>query len=269
MAGSPATGRPRVVLICHHDAPLDTEGLRRWLGSFCDVTGVVVINETSDAVKRRVKREYQRLGPLRFADVLAFRLYYKLRLAASDAAWTRTELTRLQARFPEIAAPRLDTASPNSPQAEAFIRDARPDIIIARSKFMLSKRIFQLASRATLVMHPGICPEYRNAHGCFWALANDDTSRVGLTLLAIDEGIDTGPVYGYYSYAFDERTETHHRIQQRCLFENLDAVADRMLEIHRGTAERVDTSGRQSAVWGQPWMTRYVAWKRRVRRGTA
>jgi len=36
-------------------------------------------------------------------------------------------------------------------------------------------------------MHPGICPEYRNSHGCFWALANDDPERVGVTLLQIDK----------------------------------------------------------------------------------
>jgi folate-dependent phosphoribosylglycinamide formyltransferase PurN len=265
----PDSGRPRVVLICHHDAPLDTEGIRRWLGSFTDLVGVVVIKETGDQVKRRVQRELKRVGPVRFADVLAFRLYYKLALAKGDAKWTSEELARLTARFPAVDVPVIETRSPNTAEAETFIRAARADIIIARSKFMLNKRIFTLAKRATLVMHPGVCPEYRNAHGCFWALANDDRTRVGLTLLAIDEGIDTGPVYGTYSYGFDERAETHHRIQQRCLFENLDAIGDKLLEIHKGTAERIDTSGRQSAVWGQPWLTRHLAWKRRAWKRTA
>ena len=41
-------------------------------------------------------------------------------------------------------------------------------------------------SLGTFVMHPGICPEYRNAHGCFWALANRDLARVGMTLLRAD-----------------------------------------------------------------------------------
>ena len=48
-------------------------------------------------------------------------------------------------------------------------------------------------------MHPGICPEYRNSHGCFWALARRDLDHVGATLLQIDEGSDTGPVYAYYT----------------------------------------------------------------------
>ncbi len=255
--------------MCHHDAPLDHEGMRRWLGSFCDVVGLLVIEETAEAVRRRVKRELKRVGPLRFADVLAFRIYYRLMLAGADADWTRTELERLKSRYPDVDAPRLVTTSPNSAEAEAFIRRARPDIIIARSKFLLARRIHSLASRATVVMHPGVCPEYRNAHGCFWALSQRDTARVGLTLLAIDDGIDTGPSYGVYSYAFDERRESHHRIQQRCLFENLDAIGDKLLAIHAGTAEPLDTAGRPSAVWGQPWLTRHLAWKWRARRAAA
>ena len=51
-------------------------------------------------------------------------------------------------------------------------------------------------------MHPGICPEYRNAHGCFWALANRDLNKVGMTLLRIDKGVDTGPTFGYYTYPY-------------------------------------------------------------------
>ena len=54
-----------------------------------------------------------------------------------------------------------------------------------------------------------------------------------MTLLRVDKGVDTGPVYGYYSYAYDERTESHSVIQKRMVLENLDAVRDRLLDIHR------------------------------------
>jgi len=45
------------------------------------------------------------------------------------------------------------------------------------------------ARSAAFVLHPGICPEYRNAHGCFWALVNRDLARVGVTLLRADRGV--------------------------------------------------------------------------------
>jgi len=115
------------------------------------------------------------------------------------------------------------------------------------------------------VMHPGIVPEYRNSHGCFWALSNRELDKVGMTLLRIDEGVDTGPVYGYFSYAYDEVAESHSMIQKRVVFENLDAIRDKLLEIDRGEAKPIDTSGRVSGAWGQPWLTKYLKWKWRAR----
>jgi methionyl-tRNA formyltransferase len=155
----------------------------------------------------------------------------------------------------------LHAASPNTREVERFIADRRPDLMIARSRTLLDESIFSLPAQGTYVMHPGVTPEYRNSHGCFWALANRDHGRVGMTLLRIDAGVDTGPVYGYYSYPYDERTESHSVIQKRMVLENLDAVRDRLLDIHRGDATPLDTTGRTSAAWGQPWLTSYLRWK--------
>jgi methionyl-tRNA formyltransferase len=112
-----------------------------------------------------------------------------------------------------------------------------------------------------MVMHPGVCPEYRNSHGCFWALANDDPGKVGMTLLRVDRGIDTGPVYGYFSYDFDAARESHVVIQWRMVFDNLDSLAGKLEQIHRGEAEPIRTEGRCSALWGQPWLSRYVRYR--------
>src|SRR5262249_7356428 len=94
-----------------------------------------------------------------------------------------------------------------------------------------------------------------------------DVDRVGATLLKIDDGIDTGPVYEYLRYPLDERAETHVRIQWRCVLENLDTVAGKLLAIHAGQATTIDTSNRASAVLGQPRLTAYLRWKLRVYRG--
>jgi methionyl-tRNA formyltransferase len=110
-------------------------------------------------------------------------------------------------------------------------------------------------------MHPGICPQYRNAHGCFWALAERDLENVGMTLLKIDKGVDTGPVYGYFSYPYDECRESHIVIQHRVVFENLGRIREKFLEIEKATAVPIETTGRSSGVWGQPWLTRYFGWK--------
>lgn len=254
------------LLICHHDAPLDHEGLAAWLASFSEVAGVVLVEENSDRKKKRIKRELKRLGNLRFVDVLAFRLYSRFLLARRDSQWEAELLNDLRERWPvERPAPVLRTHSPNSEQAREFIERAEPDIMIARCKSLLEKSIFSISTVGTFVMHPGICPEYRNAHGGFWALAQDDLNRVGTTLLKIDEGVDTGPVYGYYSCDYDEVDESHIVIQQRSLFENLDEIAQKLVDISEDKSETIDTAGRRSSTYGQPWLSQYLRWKLKAR----
>ena len=258
----------RTVLICHEDAALDREGLGRWLASFSDLVGIIVLREKKEQLWRRSKREWKRIGGFRFIDVLAFRLYYKLFLAANDRTWMKREEQRLAAKYAAIPASTkiLHIHSPNTAEAKEFLRALRPDIILARCKFILKEEIFTVASLGTFVMHPGVCPEYRNAHGCFWALSHRDLNKVGMTLLKIDKGIDTGPVYGYYTYDYDEVNESHIVIQYRVTFENLEQMEKRFREIAEGKAATLDTSGRRSGTWGQPWLSAYVKWKAIARR---
>ena len=257
----------RTLLICHEDAALDREGLVRWLGSFSTVAGTVVVREPRGRLRRRITREIKRVGIWRFLDVLAFRAYHRLAHAVGDRRWEGHELARLRAVYAKAPdAPEVIVASPNSAEAQAFITAQQPDLVIARCKTLLHERIFSIPRLGTFVMHPGICPEYRNAHGCFWAMATGDHANVGMTMLRIDKGVDTGPVFGYFRV--DARpAESHVVTQHRVVVEHLDAIRDRLLEIAAGTAAPIETAGRKSATWGQPWLSAY--WRMRARRHLA
>ena len=258
----------RTVLICHQEEELNRAGLPRWLASFSQLSGILVLQETAQQKRRRIKREIKRVGLLRFLDVLAFRLYYAAFLRAKDRAWERHCLDEICRRYPELpsSVPVFNAASPNTPEVRAFIQTAAPDLMIARCKTLLKEEVFSIPVRGTFVMHPGICPEYRNAHGCFWALANGDLERVGMTLLRIDRGVDTGAVFGYYTCRYDELEESHIVIQDRTVFDNLDALGRKLQELANGTAMPIDVRGRSSAAWGQPWLTKFLAWKRAARK---
>lgn len=258
----------RTVLICHDDEPLNRYGLASWLAAFTDLAGVVVIRESNARFWKRVKREIKRVGLLRSLDVFLFQIYHRVFLASADDEWQEAMLRKLEARYGDVrhSFRLLETASPNSLETEKFLKDIKPDLILARCKSILNKRIFTQARLGTFVMHPGICPEYRNAHGCFWALANRDTTNVGMTLLKINAGVDTGPVFGYYRYDYDEVAESHIIIQNRVVLDNLDSLETKFSEILAGTAHPIDTQGRMSQAWGQPWLTRYLRWKRAAAR---
>jgi len=255
--------RLRTVLICHAEARLDCEGLARWLASFSDLTGLVILHGTRRQLWQRSRREIRRLGLLRFLDVLAFRLYYKLALEGRDRHWESQTLTGLSSRYRPLtdATKVLHAQNPNASEVQSFVRELRPDLMIARCKHLLKPEVFGVPRLGTFVMHPGVCPEYRNAHGCFWALARNDLERVGMTLLKIDAGIDTGPVYGDFRTEFDEQNESHVVIQHRMVFDNLETLEERFREIAAGHGRPISTAGRRSQIWGQPWLTEYLKWR--------
>jgi hypothetical protein len=261
--------QPAAVLICHQQDRLDSLGLASWLASTMRLTGILEIDGDSARVWRAARRELARSGPLGFLDVLAFRAYSGLVLSHADREWEEAELAWLRARYPVHLAgvPRRVVHDPNCEAGRSFVARMAPDIIVARCKFILQPDVFKLARTGAYALHPGICPEYRNAHGCFWALVNRDLDRVGMTLLKIDRGIDTGPVLLHATCAFDELHESHHVIQQRVVFENLERIGQILLDATRGRGPApVDITGRTSAAWGQPRLTSYIRWKRAARR---
>ena len=260
---------PTVVLICHEEERLDRDGLASWLASTMRLAGLLIIRDRRARRWRAARREWKRVGPLGFLDVLAFRAYARLASARRDARWQTEQIERLRGRYPAdlSGVRRLIVSSPNSTEAKAFLREVQPDLAIARCKVLLTPETFDIPKAGTFVLHPGICPEYRNAHGCFWALANRDLDRVGMTLLRVDSGIDTGPVYLHATCDYDERSDSHIVIQHRAVVDNLDAIGRTLTAIARGGDVRpVDTGGRRSAVWGQPRLSHYLRWKRAARR---
>ena len=257
--------------MCHEGDRIDTEGLTAWIATSMDLVGVIKLREGRERMWQRVRREIRRVGLLRFLDVLAFRLYYKVFLARRDTEWMEDELARLHARYPvdPTGVMTLVTSEPNGAAVKSFLKWLKPDLMVARCKTILKQDIFSLPRHGTYVLHPGICPEYRNAHGCFWALVNRDKQKVGMTLLRVDPGVDTGPMLLQSSYGFDELHESHTVMQYRVVLENLDAVAEKLKSAWRGKVEPLPVKKRKSGTWGQPWLSAYLRWKQAARQEAA
>src|SRR5436309_2511235 len=145
---------PRTVLICHADDRLNHEGLARWLAATTNLVGIVVLDEPAKRSRRRIQREIQRVGLMRFADVLAFRLYYKLFMARQDKQWEQQLLASLCERFPALTTQTrtIEAKSPNTARVEQFLKDVQPDIVIARCKSLLKESVFSIAKCGTFVM---------------------------------------------------------------------------------------------------------------------
>lgn len=257
----------RIAVICTEGNVFNRRVLPAHVASFAELVGIVSIREPKRRLVERLRHEWRRSG-WRVADVVAFRLYYRAVLRRRDAAWIARRAGEELAALPPVPdVPVHETEDPNSEETRTFLQELGPDLTIAACKTILRREIFEVARHGTYVVHPGVCPEYRNAHGCFWALARRDLGRVGSTLLRIDEGVDTGPIYGHYLTPFDEREESHVVIQLRSVYDNMDRIASDLRKIFEGSASPIDVSGRESAAWGQPRLSDYLRWKRAARRG--
>jgi hypothetical protein len=250
-------------LICHSGDPINDEGFARWLSSFSELKLIVRISDPSSQFWKRLKAERRRSGVIGLTDVLAFRIWHRLFHARSDRRWEERTLETLRDRFPGIAESCrvLSVDSPNLPEVAAAFREESIDFAVARCKRILTPRIFTAPKHGVFVIHPGICPEYRNSHGCFWAIVRHDYGNVGATLLQIDEGIDTGPVLGYLRVDYDPLSETHIQIQDRAVIENLETITSMITDYLKGDLPTTDTTGRPSAVWGQPRLSSFLLWR--------
>ncbi len=228
----------RAALICSEDSVFNRHVLPSFLSSFSELVAIVAIRDSPSTRRRRMKFEWRR-SRWRILDVLAFRAFYRLRLADRDRDWIQHRAESERAKLPpEPTVPIHVTETPNSPETRAFLERAQPDFALAACRTLLKRDIFDVPPHGTFVVHPGICPEYRNSHGCFWALARRDLDRVGATLLT------------------------------RVVYDNLESIKHDLEAIVGGSLQPVDVSGRTSAAWGQPRLTDYLRWKRAARNGS-
>jgi len=84
--------------------------------------------------------------------------------------------------------------SVNAPETIAALRAISPKVIVVNGTRIIAKRVLESAPAVFINTHSGITPKYRGAHGGYWALANGDPDRCGVTIHLVDPGIDTGAV---------------------------------------------------------------------------
>ena len=251
----------RTLLICHDDAALDREGLARWLGSFSTFAGTRRHPRAGRpaAQAHRARNQARRLAGgsstcSRSAST------HRLTQAAGDRRWEAARARPAARAVSRIARTRRrsSSSSPNSAEARGVHREQQPDLVIARCKTLLSERIFSIPrarhlrhaprhlprvpQRARLLLGDGHRRSRQRRHD---AAADRQRRRYrpGVRLLPRRR----------------RPRESHVVTQHRVVLDHLDAIRDKLLEIEAGTATPIDTTGRKSAAWGQPWLSACAA----------
>src|SRR5262245_16269287 len=137
--------RPRVVLLCHEDDPLDRLGLAAWLAASFALVGILTIRDRPARRLRALKRAFRRTGLTGALDACGFRVFYRLAQARRDSIWRAEEVRRLQRAYPSdlSGVPRRVVTDPNTEESRQFLSDLQPDLMIARCKVLLAPSVFR------------------------------------------------------------------------------------------------------------------------------
>lgn len=80
-------------------------------------------------------------------------------------------------------------------QLEAWLRDRAPDVaLVAAYGRILPAGVLRAPAHGCINLHASLLPAYRGAAPIQWALLDGQT-ETGISLMLMDEGMDTGPVF--------------------------------------------------------------------------
>src|SRR4051794_37390852 len=94
----------------------------------------------------------------------------------------------------ELGLPVVQPAKIRTPEFAAWAREANADaaLVIAYGR-ILPPAVLEAPRRGCLNLHASILPKYRGAAPITWCIVKGET-ETGISLMQMDEGMDTGPV---------------------------------------------------------------------------
>lgn len=112
----------------------------------------------------------------------------------------------VKARAVELGLPVVQPVKIRAPEFAAWVRDAAVDValVIAYGR-ILPPAILETPRRGCLNLHASILPRYRGAAPITWAIVRGET-ETGITLMQMDEGMDTGPLFTVHTIPIGPQT---------------------------------------------------------------
>ncbi|WP_437874558.1 methionyl-tRNA formyltransferase [Sorangium sp. So ce513] len=95
----------------------------------------------------------------------------------------------------ELGIPVVQPEKVRTPEFAAWVKDADVDValVIAYGR-ILPKAVLEAPRRGCMNLHASILPRYRGAAPITWAIVGGE-AETGVSLMQMDEGMDTGPVH--------------------------------------------------------------------------
>ena len=180
-----------VILVC-----TDCENTRILYHGIKDEIPVArIITELPVSKKVFIRRRLKKLGIWTTAGQLFFQAAVVPLIRTLSGKKIQNILTKKQLSTAPMPADKITgLSSVNSDEFVRAVETIQPDLILVNGTRIISSQILAKISCPIINVHVGITPLYRGVHGAYWALANNDKKNCGVTVHAIDKGIDTGGI---------------------------------------------------------------------------
>ncbi len=226
----------------------------------------IVILERGVSAAHLLRHRIRRYGVRRVAGQVAFRVLVVPWLLVESRMRRRAILAEnsLDARAIDEARLRR-IASANGSDTRCLLAELAPRVVIVNGTRILCKETLASTRGPFVNIHAGITPMYRGVHGGYWALANNDPQRCGVTVHLVNEGIDTGPLLAQQIIqptARDNLT-TYPLLQLMAALSDLQRVVATVLAGEM--PPRLRPASGLSRYWSHPTCAEYAS--SRVRRG--
>jgi hypothetical protein len=251
------------------------EVLVDWLARRTDLLGVVWTSSTAwqRTLAGRVafaRERARRYGLRKAVDETAFYVHFHRTKKRLDHAELRRRVIDPYHALhgtPSWSGDALVTASVNSPEVMGFLRERKPDLVLAMCiNEYFARPLRSIPRHGVLLWHEGVTPEYRGLYSPFWAAHNLDFERIGYTLLRMNDVYDAGEAFVQgQARDVDPVRHGHLYMGHKAIWDSLPEVERFLGELEEGSAKPVARPGAEPGVYTYPGLSDLVRQRRRIR----
>lgn len=219
-----------------------------------------VILEKPVSSKEFIKKRVKKLGFAKVAGQVLFQFSIVpiLRLISAKRIKEILDVYELEdTPMPAEKIIRLNSVNDN--ECLLLLKRINPELVIVNGTRIISKAILNSIAAKFVNIHAGITPKYRNVHGAYWALVNNDPENCGVTVHLVDPGIDTGNIIYQKKIPVSSKDNfvTYPFLQ---LAEGIILLKEALPDI---LANRVkfQKNGLESKLWYHPTIWQYIFYR--------
>ena len=125
--------------------------------------------------------------------------------------------------------------------------DWKPELLVfAFVTDIVRKRVLDAAPQGAIQYHPSLLPKHRGRAAMNWPIISGST-KTGLTVFWVDEGIDTGPILSQQEFEIEPEDSMGSLYFNKLYPAGIQALADGVRQVREGTAPRIEQDHEQAS----------------------